>query len=131
MRYLIDTHVIIWALEKSDELSSKVSRAIEDPDNEIFFSFVSLWEIAIKRSIGKLRLRYSIPSVVEELGKQSVDALSLDALAVEEVENLPFLEKIKHADPFDRALIAQAKANDLVIITKDKMFKHYDVKLLW
>ncbi|MEO1651927.1 MAG: type II toxin-antitoxin system VapC family toxin [Bacteroidota bacterium] len=131
MSYLIDTHVIIWALERNPLLSKNAISLIEDEDNEIFFSTVSLWEIAIKKSIGKLKLRYSINSITEALEAQQLMLLPLAAPSIEEVENLPFPKSVDHNDPFDRAIIAQAMHHELIIITKDKMFKHYDVKTQW
>ncbi len=131
MKYLLDTHVIIWALEENPLLSQEASEAIVNSDHQIFYSTVSLWEIAIKRSIKKLKLNYTIPAIAEELDNQSLFFLPLDVPSIEEAEKLPFPTTIKHGDPFDRALIAQARTHELTIITKDEKFEHYDVKLLW
>lgn len=131
MAYLLDTHVIIYALQKNPLLSQKAQSAIEDTENVIYYSPVSLWEIAIKKSLGKLELRYSVNAIAVELEQQDILALSMDVQSIEEVEHLSFPEEVRHRDPFDRFLIAQARIHNLIIISKDDKFKHYHVERLW
>ncbi|MDX2303299.1 MAG: type II toxin-antitoxin system VapC family toxin [Microscillaceae bacterium] len=131
MRYLLDTHTLIWYLELDDNLSKTAKETIENNDNLILVSIVSLWEIAIKSSIGKLGFDSFFENIDTELSAQDIGVLPIGVNDIKIVRYLPFLETAKHKDPFDRLLVAQAKYNDLTIITKDDMFKHYDVMLLW
>lgn len=123
MRLLLDSNAYLWAIMRPTELSSAARRAIENPDNERFVSVVSLWELAIKASIGKLELPDDFASGVEHL------EASLLPLAVQHIERLRVLP-LHHRDPFDRALVAQALTNNLTIVTRDRRFDAYGVPLL-
>lgn len=127
MRLLLDTHVVIWALVTPEELSDGVAAAISDPDNDVFVSTASVWEIAIKEAAGKLRLpgpagTWLMPAVaatgismIEILPKQALEAAALPK---------------HHGDPFDRMLIAQARDRGCTLVSRDARFPHYDVALM-
>ena len=118
MRLLLDTHILLWWLADSPSLSDRARERIADPDNAVFVSAVSLWEIWLKHSLGKLEL----PSDFEErLAGESFESLPLLAVHTREVASLPW----HHRDPFDRMLIAQARATELKFVTADETAAHY------
>lgn len=108
---------------RPDELSTATRRTLQDPANDRFVSIASIWEIAIKLSIGKLTLPGKLESAVE--GMAAVP-LSITLAHVNRVQHLPF----HHRDPFDRILIAQAMEESLTIVTRDRSFQAYGVPLL-
>ncbi len=128
-KYLLDTSVLIWTLlSSSDALSGRALEILKGKGVERFVSAVSLWEIAIKYSIGKLPMDLTPKAFSEEL-LQSGEITCLDVTfrhAVS-VADLPF----HHKDPFDRLLIAQAQCEGLPILTPDANFKKYDVEVVW
>jgi len=125
MRVLVDTHVVIWYLEGNQSLSKPRRQSIVDANNDIFVSIASLWEISIKISAGKLKVSRSISDIFHQLADQSITVLPIMAGHVQ-VATLPF----HHRDPFDRMIIAQAQVEFLPIMTHDKAFADYGVKLL-
>ena len=131
MKYLIDTHVIIWLLENDDKLSRTARREIENPDNQIFVSIVSLFEIAIKVKIGKLDFNKSVNDIVKELNNQGINILALNAFHIENYQSVPLIAD--HRDPFDRILIATALHENLSIITIDEKFENYKhiINVIW
>lgn len=124
--YLLDTHTLLWSLFKEDELSSNAKEAILS-DNDIFVSIVSLWEIAIKQSIGKLEIDETISNIADACVRNDFDMLPISPFHLDILKELPQI----HADPFDRLLIAQSKAEDLILITKDSNIHKYEIKRLW
>ena len=118
MRLLVDTHILLWWLADSPSLSGRARELIADPDNAVFVSAVSLWEIRLKQSLGKLQL----PSDFEErLAGESFESLPLLADHTREVASMPW----HHRDPFDRMLIAQAQAASLTFLTADQIASLY------
>ena len=126
MRILIDTHVLIWYLEGNQELSRSRRQMIVNSDNEIFVSVASLWEIAIKTSIGKLKISRSLADILQQLSIQSIDLLQIQPGHILQVATLKF----HHRDPFDRMIVAQAKIEFLPVITYDEVFGDYGIKML-
>ena len=126
MRVLLDTHVLVWYLEGNPNISRTKRELIVKPETEVFVSMVSLWEIAIKSSIGKLKLTRPLTDILQQLSSQSIDILNFAPGHVLQVSTLPF----HHRDPFDRMIIAQAKVEFLSIITNDNQFADYGVKLI-
>ena len=120
-RLLLDTHVLLWALEDSPELGVSTRETIVDPRNQIFVSAASVWEIAIKRALGKLRFNGNVAEMVEETG---FSALPVTLFHAEQAGALP----PHHRDPFDRMLVAQAQAEGLVIVTLDTNIPRYGVR---
>ena len=122
MRILLDTHIIIWHLTNDPRLNKKNSSLLEDQNVEKVISLVSLWEIAIKSSIGKLNLEVGIAEIIPP------DTILLDVKLshVLQYQSLP----LHHRDPFDRMLIAQAQAENLVVMTDDMNFSHYDIAIV-
>jgi PIN domain nuclease of toxin-antitoxin system len=124
---LLDTHVMLWAVLEPERLRSECRAAIEDGANQVLFSVVSAWEIAIKQSLGKLEL--SQPAelwVPEVLRKTGIESLAVDLPAALRVRALPW----HHRDPFDRLLVAQALQGDLVVATRDSNLETYGIVVL-
>ena len=126
MKYLLDTHTLLWFLDKSEYLSQKAFSLITS-DEKIYVSIVTLWEIAIKRSIKKLNINHSSSELKEICEKENIEILPLSEKHIDLIHEMPFF----HNDPFDRMIIAQAQSENLSIITKDSKIKLYDVNVLW
>lgn len=118
MKLLLDTHILLWWLDANPQLSEEAVRLIREPENTIFVSAVSLWEIWLKQSLGKLRLPANF---LERLAAESFESLPLTAPQTARVGNLEWV----HRDPFDRMLIAQAQAENLVLLTADEALAGY------
>ena len=126
MRILLDTHVFIWWDSEPDLLSQRAREFCEDPNNTLVLSVVSVWEMQIKRQIGKLDLRMPLNELIENQTRQNgVEILPVHLDHVLRLDKLPAI----HKDPFDRLLIAQAKIEDIKILTSDRVFAEYDVVL--
>lgn len=121
---LLDTHPLLWALAADERLAAWLSADIESDATRFGVSDVSLWEIAIKRSAGKLRTPDDLPQIVAELGFHQVSVTRTQAWAV---GDLP----LHHRDPFDRLLIAQARDLGVPLVTADVALSAYDVPVLW
>ena len=125
--YLLDTNALLFFLYDSEKLTEKASRVIYRSNEKISVSIVSMWEIAIKSSIGKLKIRTSISKIVETCEKEQLEILPIKPFHLDEIGKLPPI----HGDPFDRLIISQAITENLVIITKDGIIPQYDVNVLW
>lgn len=123
MRLLLDTHVLIWALRDPDRLSGPAAEAIRAETSDVFVSMVSPWEIAIKKSLGNLRLPGDLQS---QLDAKRFELLPVSLRHTNAVESLPH----HHGDPFDRLLVAQALVDGLTIVTADRQIRRYQVGLL-
>ncbi|MBV8531933.1 MAG: type II toxin-antitoxin system VapC family toxin [Candidatus Eremiobacteraeota bacterium] len=127
MRLLIDTHVFLWLESEPERLRRATGRIVEDPENELYLSAVSGWEIAIKHAIGKLRLPVDppvyVPTRLARGGFQELDLTMQHALAV---CGLP----LYHDDPFDRLLVAQAQVEGLTLVTVDEQMTKYPIHVL-
>ena len=127
-RLLLDTHVFLWWVADDPNLTTVARRAIADVNNECFLSLASCWEMAIKSSLGKLRLAKPVGRfVTEQLAANSFTLLNIELRHAAKVEKLPF----HHRDPFDRLLVAQAVTEKLIIVTADSGFSNYGVRILW
>ena len=127
MVYLLDTHTFLWFLEGSDQLSNKVKGEIKDIKNSCFISIASLWEIAIKSSLGKLNLKFPFENLTSYLTTNAIEILPVTFDHIKELKNLDF----HHRDPFDRLIIAQAIKENLTILSRDSNFFRYPVKIVW
>ncbi len=125
--YLLDTNALLYFLYESEKLSKKASDVIYHDDEKISVSIVSMWEIAIKSSIGKLEIKSSISKIAETCEREQFDILSIKPFHLDGIGRLPMI----HGDPFDRLIISQAIAENLIIITKDGTIPQYHVKVLW
>jgi len=123
LNYLLDTNALIWYLLGNDKITTKLLDTIHSNKNNVYFSSVNIIEISIKVSIGKLKID---DAYLNYLQKSPFIELQLNSTHALKLQSLPFL----HKDPFDRLLIAQAKVENLTIITRDKIFKDYEVNIL-
>lgn len=128
MRALLDTSVFLWFISDSDRLSINARNYIADMGNELILSVASLWEIAIKTSLGKLELLRSFDQLITtQLEENEVEVLPIELNHLSEVIKLPF----HHRDPFDRIIIAQSMAEELPVITSDAAFQKYPINVIW
>jgi PIN domain nuclease of toxin-antitoxin system len=127
MRLLLDTHVFLWFMTGDKRLSGRVRRAIEDIESELFLSVASVWEMAIKASLGRLILPGPVAEYVAEKLDNGFRILPVEWTHASAVEKLPF----HHRDPFDRLLIAQAIAENIPIVTADPIFHVYKANVVW
>jgi len=124
---LIDTHVFLWYIQASDQLHPNISEILEDLNYKLYFSMASLWEIAIKLGLGKLKLQNSFHELEELLTTLSIEILPIAVVDPQTYLTLP----LHHRDPFDRILIAQAINHSLSIITADPAFDAYEIERVW
>ena len=128
MRVLVDTHTFLWALLKDHRLSATAKQVLTSKEHELYFSLVSLWEIAVKMKIGKLNtVGSSVTYIRDEMAEYGMELLPIRYEHILQLERLP----LHHSEPFDRLLIAQAVAESLPILTHDEKLPLYPVKLIW
>jgi PIN domain nuclease of toxin-antitoxin system len=128
MRLLIDTHIFIWYISNDSKLSTAARTLIDDENNEILLSIASLWEMAIKFSLGKLCLAIPFERLIpQQLDINAISLLNIDFNHLVVVSTLPF----HHKDPFDRLMIAQAIVEKLPIISADSAFDDYLIRRFW
>ena len=123
MRLLLDTSVLLWWLDDDERLGPKARAAIADPENEVFVSSASAWEISVKRASGKLEAAIDIVSALE---RSYFTGLSIDVVHAVAAGELPR----HHKDPFDRMLVAQARLEGVTLVTDDADIARYEVDLL-
>lgn len=123
---LLDTQIFIWAYAKSRALPKRISDALDDENNQLYLSAASSWEMQIKEQIGKLNLPSDAESFIElEMALNNIQLLPIGNRYVWTLKQLP----LHHRDPFDRMIIAQAIADDLTLISADRIFIKYPVTL--
>lgn len=122
-RLLLDTHVLLWWMGDNKALGRAARAAIGSPDNIAYISAASIWEIAIKKSLGKLTAPDDFESIVEAEG---FEALPISLFHAEQAGALPPL----HRDPFDRMLIAQAQAEGLTLVSQDRRLAQYGLRVV-
>lgn len=128
MTVLMDTHSFIWFVDGSSQLSVQARTLIEDPANDKFLSIASIWEMAIKISLGKLSIAQPFEQFIpHQLQINGFEMLEIKFDHIAKVSNLPF----HHRDPFDRLLIAQGLVEQIPIISVDSVFDTYSVQRLW
>ena len=128
MTYLLDTGVWLWSVGEPSRISRKARDVMADVSHDVFLSAVTSWEVAIKAASGKLQL----PEPPDSYVPRRMAAQGLRPLAVSHEHALAvFALPAHHRDPFDRLLIAQAKVEEMTLISADRMFDRYPVQLLW
>ncbi|MCC5648363.1 type II toxin-antitoxin system VapC family toxin [Nostoc sp. XA013] len=128
MILLLDTHTFIWYVTDNLRLSNQVLEFINDENNEILLSIASLWKIAIKQNLGKLNFNQPFEIfITQQLNLNDFSLLDIKISHVTVVATLP----LHHRDPFDRILIAQALAENIPILSADKIFDAYPIRRLW
>lgn len=123
MKILVDTHIFLWMLSYPGRLNEKRHRDLESPTNEVFLSAMSIAELMIKHSIGKIDIEFDPLEMAQEIGLEVLNFSGADAMILGE---LP----LHHKDPFDRMLIAQSLTNRLSLMSDDSKFLQYDCKII-
>lgn len=128
MKYLLDTHALIWFFSGNPKLSKKVRILMENEDVTKFISLVSVWEMGIKQSKSKLTLAVPLEQYIQEkLTLEDYKILPITLKQLAKITTLPF----HHNDPFDRLLIAQAIIEKIPILSKDTAFEPYQIEVIW
>ena len=125
MRYLLDTHALIWYFENDGKLSQKVEMVIDNPKNKIYVSSATLWEIAIKIGLGKLDVDFDL--LLGKVEQAEFLILQTKNQYLQELISLPQI----HKDPFDRLLVVTTKVENMTLITTDEHIQKYDVEWMW
>jgi PIN domain nuclease of toxin-antitoxin system len=121
MKFLLDTQLLLWAAGQPERLSDKALALIESPENELFFSAASLWEVAIKRGLGRADLHVDARLLRRGLLDNGYSELPIGSEHVVAIDNLPPI----HKDPFDRIIVAQAQVEGITLLTADPLVARY------
>lgn len=127
MRFVLDTHALIWFINGDKLLPTKTRHLIENSDTECYISIASLWEIAIKISLNKLEMKTAFSDLSEILISSNIDILPITFEHINQLTKLKYF----HRDPFDRIIISQSIVEKLPVITKDDNFSKYKISTLW
>ncbi|MCL2420990.1 MAG: type II toxin-antitoxin system VapC family toxin [Defluviitaleaceae bacterium] len=127
MNILLDTHAIWWFLNGNEKLPKTAKEAIVNMDNTIFISMATIWEVAIKMSIGKLEFDGGIDGFIKAIVDNDFMLLEIDVEHIKATVDLPLI----HRDPFDRMIIAQAMVEDVPVMTTDENVLKYDITVIW
>ena len=123
---LIDTHALIWFMFDDSNLSEEALKLIKS-EKDVYVSIVSLWEIAIKQSLGKLDIDVSIEQLASKCKEVDITILPIRAEHLDYIKILPDI----HRDPFDRLIVSQAITENMVLVTRDTIIPKYDVNVVW
>ncbi len=121
MNYLLDTHIVLWAGFAPDRLSKVAAAILDDSENTLWVSVATFWEVAIKRSLNKPDFKIDVAPLRAGLLRNGYVELSVDGSHTLELSRLP----MHHTDPFDRMLVAQARAEGMVLLTADRFLSVY------
>jgi PIN domain nuclease of toxin-antitoxin system len=128
MNLLLDTHSFIWWADEPEKLSEQALQALEDENNQLLLSIVSIWEIQIKVQLGKMKLNLPLKDLLESQEQtNNLEILPLPKEHIFALDSLPF----HHKDPFDRLLVAQGIIENTTSISADSKLSTYAVTLLW
>lgn len=127
MKLLLDTHIFLWLNAEPEKIPQAAYDACCDPQNQLYLSHVSPWEIQIKQQLGKLQLRAPLPELLEtQVRENGLNMLPIELAHIYDLSQLP----CHHNDPFDRLLIAQARTESMVLVTVDRKISLYDLEIL-
>lgn len=126
MKLLLDTHILLWAAGEPEQLSSKAKALIEDPENQLYFSAASLWEISIKNKLGSADFKVDLAVLRRNLLDNGFEEIIINSAHTLGVDALPNI----HKDPFDRMLIAQTVVEGITLITADNAIAEYPVAMV-
>lgn len=127
MKLLLDTHVFLWINDAPEKLSDRARQACENPENHLYLSVASAWEIQIKQQLGKLQLEAAWQDMIKT--QQRENGLAISPVELVHVEALATLPAV-HRDPFDRIIISQAILDGMTIVTVDTVFSNYPVRVV-
>jgi PIN domain nuclease of toxin-antitoxin system len=127
MDLLLDTHALIWFINGDNQLPDKSVNLIKNIENRCFISIASVWEIAIKQSLGKLDINGGFDEISKIMRRFEMELLPITFEHIQKLLTLDF----HHRDPFDRIIISQGLAEKLTVVTKDDNFPKYNIKIVW
>ena len=127
MRILLDTHAFIWFAEDDSQLNQTIKKTIEKPTNDIFLSIASIWEMAIKMQLNKLKINKSIEEIIDLVTLNGFELVPILPDHIIKMTTLNFY----HRDPFDRIIIAQGLDENFKIVSRDKIFDNYGIERIW
>jgi PIN domain nuclease of toxin-antitoxin system len=127
MKYLLDTHTFLWWHDQPGALSPNIMEICQNVENQVWFSLASVWEIQIKLQINKLALDMPLADILTLQQQNGLQLLPITVSHILELQNLP----LHHKDPFDRLLIAPARVENAVLLSKDAKFELYSITTLW
>jgi PIN domain nuclease of toxin-antitoxin system len=128
MKVLLDTHAFLWLITDEDRLSENARETFLNTENSLFFSAASLWEICIKKGLGKISLKGGwFQTIQKEMEINTIQWLPIEMTHCAEVTELPY----HHRDPFDRMLIAQAIVEKMKLLSRDSRLSGYAIELVW
>jgi PIN domain nuclease of toxin-antitoxin system len=127
MKYLLDTHALIWFLDDDKQLPIDIKNIICSDEADIYLSIASFWEMAIKIARGKLKLSQPLANLLDTLEDQSIALLPIQPAHILKLLDLPF----EHNDPFDRIMIAQCLQDEIAFISNEELFLRYGVNRVW
>jgi len=128
MKYLIDTHTLLWIAGNNPKLSKKAKEIYLNPKNKIYLSIASIWELSIKIGLKKLNLNLPLKKFIDiHILGNNIQILNINLSHIYRIEKLP----LHHRDPFDRLIISQAIEEDIPIIGNDEIFDNYKAKRIW
>jgi PIN domain nuclease of toxin-antitoxin system len=128
MKALLDTQALLWYTQDDPRMPGNAMKFMRNSDNELHLSVASIWEIAIKHQLGRLPLNLSVRNFIEQASAAlGLMILPIAANHVFTLADLPLL----HHDPFDRIILAQAKYENLPLVTGDRAIRRYDVQIIW
>lgn len=127
MAFLLDTHTFLWFVAGDNQLPENLKKILSDTNHQCFLSVASLWEIAIKKQIGKLELNIDFNELFRFAERNQIEIISINEIHLSTLLNLAFI----NSDPFDRIIVSQAIAEDLVLVSRDSKLKNYNIKIKW
>jgi len=128
MKFLIDTHTLLWIVSNDKKLSETAKKFYLNSENEIFVSLSSIWEMAIKISLKKLSIGEPLKDFIQgQIKGNDIKILNIEIEHILRLENLPF----HHRDPFDRLIISQSMSENIPVLSSDKVFDLYPIKRIW
>jgi PIN domain nuclease of toxin-antitoxin system len=127
MKYLLDTHIVLWANLTPAKLSDTVKSIILNPDAEKYVSIISAWEVTLKMGTGKLRLDEGLPEYYRMIDENGFVQLGVEREYIDSLAGLPMV----HRDPFDRMLVATALVENMTLVTIDDNIRKYDIPSVW
>lgn len=127
MAFLLDTHTFLWFVAGDNQLPASVKKELVRVDTPCFLSIGSLWEIAIKKQIGKLDLRIDFNALFRFAERNQIEIIPVNETHLSTLLTLDFVNN----DPFDRIIVSQAIAEKLVLISRDKKLKDYNIPIKW
>ena len=127
MKVLLDTHAFLWFMAGDTRLSPKARKVMSDANTELFLSAASVWEMAIKAALGRLVLPVSVGDYIAGKVRNGLHIMPIEWMHAAAVQDMP----THHRDPFDRLIVAQAIAENLPLVSSDRLLKKYGLTLIW